>query len=49
MKRNPVVFAMNTGNIGDPTTLRSVLPVAGELGVLLADEQEEVRAEQPAR
>ena len=29
MNKKPVVFAMNTGNIGEPTTLCSVLPGPG--------------------
>ena len=47
MNRNPVVFAMKIGYIGVPTTFFSVLPSPGELRVLLADEQEHVRAQQP--
>ncbi len=47
MKKKPVVLAMKVGNIGEPTTLCSVLPLPRELGVLLAHEQEQVRADQP--
>ena len=47
MKRNPVVLAMNVGNIGEPTTLCSVRPSPRELGVLLAHQQAQVGGEQP--
>ena len=47
MKRKPVVLAMNVGNMGEPTTLSSVRPSSGELGVLLAHQQTEVRRRQP--
>ena len=42
MKRKPVVLAMKVGNMGEPTTLCSVRPSPGELGVLLAHQQAEV-------
>ena len=47
MNRKPVVLAMKVGNIGEPTTLCSVLPLPAELGVLLFDQQAEVGGEQP--
>ena len=42
MNRKPVVLAMKVGNMGEPTTLFSVLPLPGELGVLLAHQQPQV-------
>ncbi len=44
--KKPVVFAMKFGNIGTPTTFRGLWPAPRELGVLLADEQAEMGADE---